>query len=51
MRLLRLIGGIIVFVWVLGLVFRLGGFLIHWLLVAAVAVFLLDFFNIKKIGR
>ncbi|MCD2347954.1 lmo0937 family membrane protein [Clostridium guangxiense] len=48
MKLLRTIGGIIVFFGVLGLVFRIGGFLIHWLLVAAVAVFIYDFITGKK---
>lgn len=48
MKALRFIGGVIVFFWVIGLVFRLGGFLIHWLLVAAVAVFIYDFISGKK---
>lgn len=44
MKLLRLVGGIIVFFWVLGLALRLAGKLIHLLLIAAVLVFLYDFF-------
>ncbi|WP_234125133.1 lmo0937 family membrane protein [Clostridium hydrogenum] len=48
MKALRVIGGVIVFFWVLGLVFRMSGFLIHWLLVAAVAVFIYDFLTGKR---
>ena len=42
MGLLRWIGGIVVFFWVLGLIFKIGGGMIHILLVIAVIVFIVD---------
>lgn len=45
MGFLRWLGGIIVFFWILGFVLRIGGGLIHLLIVAAVIVFLVDFIN------
>ncbi|MBU3188784.1 lmo0937 family membrane protein [Clostridium bowmanii] len=39
---LRWIGGIIVFFWVLGLILRIGGSMIHLLLIIAVIVFIID---------
>lgn len=42
MGLLRWIGGIVVFFWVLGLLLRVGGGLIHLLLVVAAIVFIVD---------
>ena len=42
MGLLRLIGAIVVIIWLLGFVFQVGGSLIHILLVVAVVVFLFD---------
>jgi len=47
MNFLRWLGGIIVFIWLLGLVFKVFGGFIHVLIVVAVIVFLYDFF----IGR
>jgi hypothetical protein len=47
MNFLRWLGGIIVFIWLLGLVFKVFGSLIHLLIIIAVVVFLYDFF----IGR
>lgn len=44
MRVLRFIGGIIVFFWIAGLALRIAGKLIHLLLIIAVLVFLYDFF-------
>ncbi len=43
MAFLRWLGGFIVFFWLLGLLFKIGGGLIHILLVIAVIVFLVDF--------
>ncbi len=43
MGFLRWIGGIVVFFWLLGLLFKVGGGLIHILLVVAAVVFLFDF--------
>ena len=48
MKLLRLIGGIVVFFWLLGLLLHLAGKLINLLLVVAVVVFLYDFFFNRK---
>jgi len=42
MGFLRWLGGIVVFFWVLGLIFRIGGGMIHILLVIAVIVFIVD---------
>ncbi|ERK30262.1 lmo0937 family membrane protein [Clostridium intestinale] len=44
MKFLRWLGGIVVFFWLLGLLFRIGGGLIHILLVVAAIVFLYDKF-------
>ncbi len=49
MGILTLIGGIVVFFWLLGLVFQIGGGLIHTLLVIAAIVFIIDF--ITRRGR
>jgi 4-hydroxybenzoate polyprenyltransferase len=42
MGLLRWIGGIVVFFWLLGLIFRIGGRFIHLLLIVAAVVFIFD---------
>ena len=42
MGFLRWIGGIVVFFWVLGLIFKIGGSMIHLLLVIAAIVFIID---------
>lgn len=43
MGLLRFIGGIVVFIWLLGFVLKIGGGMIHILLVVAACVFIYDF--------
>jgi len=48
MGLLRFIGGIVVFFWILGLVLKVGGVLIHILLVVATIVFILDVITRKR---
>lgn len=48
MGFLRWLGGIIVFFWLLGFLLRIGGGMIHLLIVLAVIVFLVDFFTGKK---
>ncbi|MDD7793914.1 DUF5670 family protein [Clostridium sp. 'White wine YQ'] len=48
MTLLRWLGAIVVAVWLLGLIFRIGGVLIHWLLLAAAIVFIVDLFVGRK---
>ena len=48
MGLLRWIGGIVVFFWILGLIFRIGGGMIHLLLVIAAIVFIIDLVIGKK---
>ena len=42
MGFLSWIGGIVVFFWVLGLIFSIGGVMIHWLLLIAAIVFIID---------
>ena len=44
-----MIGGVVVFVWLLGLLFKIGGGLIHLLLVVAVIVFIVDIVSGKKL--
>ena len=48
MGFLRWIGGIIVFFWILGLIFRIGGGMIHILLVIAIIVFIVDMISGRK---
>ncbi|MEA4826886.1 lmo0937 family membrane protein [Clostridium sp. JNZ J1-5] len=48
MKLLRWIGGIVLFFWLLGLIFRIGGRMIHWLLVIAAIVFIYDLITGRK---
>jgi len=43
MGFLRWVGGIVVFFWLLGFVLRIGGGMIHLLLVIAAIIFILDF--------
>lgn len=45
--LLTWIGGIVVVFWLLGLVFQIGGGLIHTLLVIAGIIFVIDFLSKK----
>lgn len=42
MTLLRWIGGIVVACWLIGLIFKIGGVMIHWLLLVAAIVFIVD---------
>ncbi|MGK0469173.1 lmo0937 family membrane protein [Clostridium sp.] len=42
MKLLRWVGGIIIFFWALGLIFKIGGIMIHILLLMAAIVFIVD---------
>jgi len=44
-----MIGGVVVFFWLLGLLFKIGGGLIHLLLVVAVIVFIVDIVSGKKL--
>jgi hypothetical protein len=48
MGFLRWLGGIVVFFWVLGFIFRMGGRFIHLLLVVAALVYLYDLFFGRK---
>ncbi|HEY5561498.1 MAG TPA: lmo0937 family membrane protein [Clostridiaceae bacterium] len=43
MGFLRWLGGIVVFFWLLGFILRIGGGLIHLLIVVAVIIFLVDY--------
>lgn len=47
MGILSVIGGIVVVLWLLGLIFSIGGSLIHLLLVAAGIAFIVDFLRGK----
>lgn len=49
MGFLRWIGGIVVFFWILGFLFKIGGGLIHTLLVIAVIVFIVDKISGKRL--
>lgn len=48
MTLLRWIGAIVVLFWILGFLFRVGGAMIHWLLILAVIVFIVDVFTGRR---
>lgn len=49
MNVLRWLGGFVVFFWILGLLFRIGGAFINILLVAAAVIFIVDaIFGRKK---
>lgn len=47
MGLLSWIGGIVLLFWVLGLIFSIGGLMIHWLLLIAAIVFIVDMVSRK----
>ncbi len=51
MGFLSWIGGIVLFFWVIGLIFSIGGFMIHWLLLIAAVVFIVDMISGKKRRR
>ena len=42
MSFLRWLGGIVVFFWLMGLLFSIGGYFIHILLVVAAVIFIVD---------
>lgn len=44
MEFLRWLGGIVVFFWLLGFLFKIAGTAIHILLVVSAAIFLWDYF-------
>ncbi|AGK97240.1 hypothetical protein Clopa_2377 [Clostridium pasteurianum BC1] len=48
MTLLKWIGGIVIVFWILGLLFRIGGVLINWLLLIAAIVFIVDLISGKR---
>ena len=48
MGFLRWIGGIVILFWALGLIFRIGGGMIHILLVIAAIVFIVDMISGKR---
>ena len=48
MGILSWIGGIVIFFWILGLVFSVGGLMIHWLLVIAAIAFIVDMISGKR---
>jgi len=48
MGILRWIGGIVVFFWILGFIFKIGGSMIHLLLVVAAIVFIVDMLSGRR---
>ncbi|WP_300385617.1 lmo0937 family membrane protein [Clostridium sp.] len=48
MGFLRWLGGIVVLFWLLGFLFKIGGGLIHTLLIVAAVVFIIDFITNKN---
>ena len=48
MGILSWIGGVIVFFWVVGLIFSIGGLMIHWLLVVAAIAFIVDMISRRR---
>lgn len=42
------LGGIVVFFWLIGFLFKVGGSLVHGLLVVAAIVFLIDFITGRR---
>lgn len=48
MGFLRWLGGLVVAFWLLGLLFKIGGGIIHILLVVAAIVFIVDFISRKS---
>ncbi len=51
MTFMRWLGGIVVFFWLLGLIFRFAGGLIHLLLIAAAIIFIWDWLSGKSKSR
>lgn len=49
MGFLRWLGGIVVFFWALGLIFRIGGGMINTLLIVAAIIFIVDRISGKRI--
>ncbi|MGH4137911.1 lmo0937 family membrane protein [Clostridium sp.] len=49
MGILSFIGAVVIFFWVLGLIFSIGGGLIHILLVIGVIAFIVDIISKKRI--
>jgi predicted membrane protein len=48
MTLLKWIGAIVILFWLAGVLLRLGGMLIHWLLLIAVIIFIVDIFSSRR---
>jgi hypothetical protein len=48
MTLLRWIGAVVVLFWLIGVIFKFAGVMIHWLLLIAVVIFIVDLFMGKK---
>jgi len=48
MGFLRWIGGIVILFWAIGLIFRIGGGMIHILLIIAAIVFIVDMISGKR---
>lgn len=48
MTVLKWIAVILIAFWIIGLIFNIAGTLIHWVLLAAVVVFIVDLFTGNK---
>lgn len=48
MAFLRWLGGLVVLIWLLGFLFKIGGNLVHILLIVAAVVFLFDFITGRR---
>ncbi len=51
MTFLKILGAIVLVFWLLGLIFRLGGYMINILLLVAAIVFIVDTFSNKNKHR
>lgn len=48
MGFLRWLGGIVVFLWLLGIILKIGGSMIHLLLIIAAIVFIISFITGRR---
>ncbi|WP_165363994.1 MULTISPECIES: DUF5670 family protein [unclassified Meiothermus] len=48
MSVLYYIAGILVFIWLLGLILKIGGTLIYWALIAGVVLFIVGLFTGRR---
>lgn len=51
MNFLRWLSGIVVFFWLMGVIFRFAGTIIHALLIVAAAIFIIDWIKDRSIKK